>query len=204
MTATEVQVPALSLDPATRISLLQSISDTLPHMPDAPQAERTALRDAAYTLVAELDPRGSVQAMLAAQIIATHHACMNAYRCAARPDLPYALHMRYQGQAASLSRLSSAKLRELMRLQAATALPVAVAAPGARAPQAPATAPSAPARQVAPASRPEIAAAGRLPGSAAPVGVASGTEANAGDATLDHFMAEIAARAAAEAVIQSQ
>jgi hypothetical protein len=53
------------------------------------------------------------------------------------------------------------------------------------------------ARQVTPAPRPETAAAGQRPGSAAPVGPATGTEASPGDASLDQFMAEVAARAAA-------
>jgi hypothetical protein len=196
MTAVSVQLPPLALDPATRSTLLQTIVDTLPYIPNASDAERAAQRDAAFALVAHLDPRDPVQAMLAAHVAAAHHACMNAYRCAARPDLPPALHLRYQAKAAVLSRLTSTKMRELKRLQADAALPASAAAsvPGARAPQAPAIAPGAPVRQAAPAPRPETAAAGQRPGSAAPADSEADTKASPGEATGDQLLAEVAAR----------
>jgi hypothetical protein len=78
MTALQVQAPPLALDPATRGTLLQTIVDTTPYIPNASEAERVAQRDAAFALIAALDPRDPMQAMFAA-----HHACMHAYRCAA-------------------------------------------------------------------------------------------------------------------------
>jgi hypothetical protein len=199
MTAITVQAPPLALDPATRSALLQTIVDTLPVIPNFSDVERAAQRDAAFALVAQLDPRDPVQAMLAIHVVAAHHACMNAYRCAARPDLPPALHLRYQAKAAVLSRLTATKMRELKRLQADAALPASAAASvaGARAPQAPATAPGAPARQATPAPRPETEAAGQRPDSAAPASSATGTEASPGEAMGDQLLAEVAARLAA-------
>jgi len=47
----------------------------------------------------------------------TTPAC-TAYRCAALPEMPPALHLRYQVKAAALSRVTIARLRELKRLQA--------------------------------------------------------------------------------------
>jgi hypothetical protein len=199
MTANHVQLPPLALDPATRSTLLQTIVDTLPYIPNSSDVERAAQRDAAFALVAHLDPRDPVQAMFAAHTIAAHHACINAYRCAARPDLPYAVHLRYQAKAGALSRLATAKLRELRRLQADAALPASAAASvaGPRAPQASAIALGAPVRQATPAPRAETAAAGQQPGSVAPAAPATGTEASPGEATGDQLLAEVAARLAA-------
>ena len=47
MNAISVHVPSLALDPATRSTLVQTIVDTLPHIPDASDVERAAQRDAA-------------------------------------------------------------------------------------------------------------------------------------------------------------
>ncbi len=202
MTAVQVQGPTLALDPATRSTLLQTIVDTLPYIPNSSAMERAALRDTAFALVAQLDPRDSVQAMLAIHVVAAHHAAMNAYRCAARPDLTYAVHLRYQAKAGASSRLVTAKLRELRRLQAATTLPASAAAsvPGPRAPQASAIAPGALVRQANSAPRPETAAAGQQPGSAAPADSEADTEASPGEATGDQLLAEVAARLAAAGV----
>src|SRR5208283_5708095 len=102
MTAIQVQGPTLALDPATRSTLLQTIVDCLPQIPNASAAERTAQREAAFALVGELCPTGPVEAMLAAEAIAAHCAGIHAFRCAARPDLPYDLQLRYQASARSL------------------------------------------------------------------------------------------------------
>jgi hypothetical protein len=199
MTAVSVQLPPLALDPATRSTLLQTIVDTLPYIPNASDVERAAQRDAAFALVAHLDPRDPVQAMLAIHVVAAHHACMNAYRCAARPDLPPALHLRYQAKAAVLSRLTTARLRELKRHQADAALPASAAAsvPGPRAPQAPATAGGVPVRLATQAVRPEVGATGQRPGGAAPADSEADTQASPGEATGDQLLAEVAARLAA-------
>jgi hypothetical protein len=203
MTAVSIQAPPLSLDPATRSTLLQTIVDCLPVLPNASDTERAALRDAAFALVAALDPRDPVQAMFTAHLIAAHYAALNAYRCAARHDLPLALHTRYQKSAASLSRLTIARLRELKRLQGVTLLPAKVAAPvaGARAPQAQTAAAGAPARQAVPAARPEAQTAGKLPGGAAPADAVAGTGVSTGDATLDHILAEVAGRLADAGIV---
>jgi hypothetical protein len=193
MTAVQVQGPTLALDPATRSTLLQTIVDSLPHIPNASEAERTALREAAFALVEKLAPTDPVEAIIAAQVIAAHYACVNAYRCAARSDLPsYDLHLRYQTKAGSLSRLTTAKLRELVRHQAAQpTLPAAIGA--ARAAQAQATAPSVPARPATPAPRADEAAAGQRPGSAVPAAAPRGREASPDHAAIDLLLAKAAA-----------
>ena len=115
MTEITVQGPALTaLDPATRGILLQTIVDTMPHIPNAPVAAQTARRAAAFALLGTLAPTDPVQAMLAADAIAAHHASVTAYRWAARSDLPPALQLSYLAKGASLSRLASSKRRELL------------------------------------------------------------------------------------------
>ena len=199
MTAVSVHVPSLDLDPATRSTLVQTIVDTLPHLPHFSEVERAAQRDTAFALLAILDPRDPLQAMLVVHALAAHHASLHLYRCAARPDMPLALILRFETKAGVLSRLADTKIRELRRLQTASALPASAAAsvPGPRAPQAPAIAPRAPVRQATPAPRPETEAAGQQPGDAAPANSEADTEASPGEATGDQLLAEVAARLAA-------
>ena len=96
-------------DSATSSNLLQTIIDTTPYIPGSSEAEKAAEREAAFALVAALDPRDPIQAMLVAQLMAAHHACVHAYRCAALPNVPPDLHLRYQGRATVLSRLAAIK-----------------------------------------------------------------------------------------------
>jgi hypothetical protein len=200
MTAVSVHVPSLDLDPATRSTLVQTIVDTLPHLPNFSEVERAAQRDTAFALLAILDPRDPLQAMLVVHALAAHHASLHLYRCAARPDMLLALILRFDNKAGVLSRLADTKIRELRRLQVASALPASEAAAsvaGPRVPQAPATAPGAPVRVATPTPRPASAAAGQQPGSAAPADAAADTEAGPGEATGDQLLAEVAARLAA-------
>jgi len=144
MTEIQVQGPTLALDPATRSTLLQTIVDCLPQIPNASEAERTTRRAAAFALVETLAPTDPVEAMIAAEAIAAHYASINAYRTAGRCDLPYDLQLRYLTKGASLARLSTAKRRELLRHQAVrSTLPAAIGAE--RAAQAEEAAPGVPA-----------------------------------------------------------
>jgi hypothetical protein len=192
MTTIHVQAPPLALDPATRSNLLQTIIDTTPYIPNSSEAEKAAQRDSAFALVAALDPRDPVQAMLVAQIVAAHHACMHAYRCAALPNVPPALHLRYQGKAVALIRLVATRVRDLRQLQdAAVKAGRAASAAGPRAAEAPAKASGMQVRTAAPAARPWFAAAGQRRGSAAPVNAATGTNAGPSDAAIDQLLAEV-------------
>ena len=201
MTATQVQAPPLALDPATRSNLLQTIIDTTPYIPNSSEAEKAAQRDSAFALVAELDPRDPVQAMLVAQLMAAHHASIHAYRCAALPGVPPALHLRYQGRATVLSRLAGTRLRELRGLQDAALKAAARAtAAGPRAAQATATASGAQVRAAAPAARPWFAAAGQRRGTAAPAKAATGAEAVPSVEVREQLLEKITARLAAAGI----
>ena len=204
MTAIQVQAPPLALDPATSSNLLQTIIDTTPYIPNSSEAEKAAQRDSAFALVAALDPRDPVQAMIVAQLMATHHAAIHAYRCAALPGVPPALHLRYQGRATVLSRLAGTRMRELRRLQDAALKAAATAtAAGPRAAQAPVSAPDAKVRTAAPAARPWFATAGQRRGSAAPVNAATGTDAGPGDAAIDQMLAEVTGCLAAAGIAKA-
>jgi hypothetical protein len=198
MTADTVSAPPLSLDPSTRSTLLQTIVDCLPQLPNATDAEKSALREAAFFLVAALDPRDPLQAMFAAHLIAAHYASLNAFRHAARPDLLPALRVRYKSVAGTLSRLTINRLRELKRLQGQPMLPAmvraAVVAP--RAQQAPAGVSVATVRQGAPAVRPGTAGATPQPGDEVPAGIAGATMPSTGDPVLDAALAAVAGKLA--------
>jgi hypothetical protein len=188
MTETQVQFPPLALDPATRNTLMQAVADCLPRVPNASAAERTALRAAAFALVGQLCPTDPVEAMLTAEIVAAHYAGIHAFRCAARPDLPYDLQLRFQASGRSLGRLTSAKRRELLRHQAAQAtLPAGFAAA-----QAQAAAPSAPARPATPTSRAEAAAAGQRAAGAALAAAQRRRDGNPLQAMVDQLVANAA------------
>ena len=64
MTAIQVQAPPLALDPATSSTLLQTIIDTIPYIPNSSERRKPPSAIAAFALVAALDPRDPVQAML--------------------------------------------------------------------------------------------------------------------------------------------
>ena len=200
MTAIQVQAPPLALDPATSSNLLQTIIDTTPYIPNSSEAEKAAQRDSAFALVAALDPRDPVQAMIVAQLMATHHAAIHAYRCAALPGVPPALHLRYQGRATVLSRLAGTRLRELRRLQDAALKAAARATAADPRAEAPATASGAQVRAAAPAARPWFAAAGQRRGSSAPAKAATGTEAVPSVEVREQLLEKITARLAAAGI----
>jgi len=197
MTAIQVQAPPLALDPATRSTLLQTIIDTIPYIPNSSETEKAAERDSAFALVAALDPRDPVQAMIVAQLMAANHACIHAYRCAALPGVPPALHLRYQGKATAFARLVAARMRELRRLQDAALKAAARATAAGPRTEAPVSAPDTQVRTAAPAARPWFAAAGQRRGSAAPAKAATGTEAVPSVEVREQLLAEVTARLAA-------
>lgn len=127
MTPVPPQIAALPLDPTTLDALLRGITEALPHLPTATEADKAGLQRAALGFLALLHPRDPMEAVLAAQIVITHFAGLYDFACAARPDLPAALQLRYQGRAISLIRLSDQVRRELIRRQGGpVARPVAL------------------------------------------------------------------------------
>jgi hypothetical protein len=188
MTAITIQGPRLALDPATRSTLLQNVVDSLPIIPTATDAERTAQREAAFALLEKLAPTDPVEAMLAFQIVAAQNACVNANRCAARPDLPPAMHLSYLAKAASFSRLTSSKRRELVRYQARPPEGFGAAAEV----QARAAARAALARPPAAVPQPQAAVAQR-PATPAPAAAPPGRAAGPDHAAIERLLANAAA-----------
>jgi hypothetical protein len=114
--------PSLPLDPATLATLLRTVSDVLPHHPDATEADKAAQRDRAFTFLASLYPRDPLEAAFAARIIATHYAAIHAFARAEQSDLSPALQQRFHSQAISLTRHSNKLRGDLIRRQAGQVL----------------------------------------------------------------------------------
>ncbi len=157
MTQTALAVPA-TLPAAARETMIASTLAALPHPPDASPAEIANLRDTARAALLALRPRDPIEAGLAAQAIAAHHAAMACFRAAVRPDTSDVIVLRFQGRAATFSRLFTSALRRLQVLQAqpsACAMPTRQTAAAPATARAAATAPQQPARSATPlAARP--------------------------------------------------
>ena len=192
MTPPPTQTPTCLLDDATRATLLRSVFRALPHLLNATEAEKTGEREAAFALIIALNPRDPVEAMLVARLVVAHYALMDAYRSAARSDITANLHLRYQGKAILLSRLTNALMRELKKSQAGPALPASVPAP--RAQQAQVATPDAPVSHAAPASQPSTAAAGHQQAGAATPRPATGGFVPPTAAEIDLLVAAAEAR----------
>jgi hypothetical protein len=192
MTPPPTQTPTCLLDDATRATLLRSVFRALPHLLNATEAEKTGEREAAFALIIALNPRDPVEAMLVARLVVAHYALMDAYRSAARSDITANLHLRYQGKAILLSRLTNALMRELKKSQAGPALPASVPAP--RAQQAQVATPDAPVSQAAPASQPATASAGQQQANAAALRPTTGGFVPPTAAEIDLLVAAAEAR----------
>jgi hypothetical protein len=156
MTPSATQTQPDLLDTTILAVMVRATVDAIPHHPDAPAEEQAARCQAAFAMIAMLRPRDVLEAMLAARFVAVQFHIMDALRCAAEPDMPPNLQLRYRASAAALTRMQAAERRELTRLQACpalqpAALPVAVPAPRPRhAPAAAAAPPAATGGFVAP------------------------------------------------------
>ena len=158
MTSTPTPTDNCPLGLATLNTLLRSTLDALPHHPQATADEIAQQREAAMLVVAALGPRDPVEAVIAGRYVAAHHAMMEAFRCAAQPDLPPALVLRFQGKAIGLARMTTVALRELERRQEGPPMRVVPLPPVPESRPQPA-----PAAQTAPAPQP---AAGARPAQA--------------------------------------
>ncbi len=209
MTQTIPAAQPEQLDPATLATLLRTTLDCLPHHPDAADDEKATLRQAALIAITALAPRDPMEAMLAARYVVAHHAVMEAFRCAAQPNLPPGLQLRYYGRAIALSRLMDAAMKDLTRLQArATVRPIAqpqvMPAPRPQRPQAappPVSARSAPPVRNHPMHRDSAAAAAAAAASGAQA--ATHQAVRLPDPAMDRMLGEIAARAAAGTLVSA-
>jgi hypothetical protein len=118
--------------------LIETLASTWPagSAEDCPKAARAALE--------ALEPRDLVEAMLAARMIAAHHATMDGYRRAMQPGVSDAEAVRLRNNAIAAARSFDAALRTLEKRRAATDKP------------------SQPHKQAAPQPRPSEPAPGRL------------------------------------------
>lgn len=134
MNSPPTETASPSIDPIVLAVMVRATVNAIPHHPDAPAEEQAARCQAAFAMIAMLRPRDVLEAMLAARFVAVQFHIMDALRCAAEPDMPPNLQLRYRASAAALTRMQAAERRELTRLQAfpalqPAALPAAMPAP---------------------------------------------------------------------------
>jgi hypothetical protein len=212
MTDEPTQTLSLLLDPATHTTLLHTVCSLVPHIPNAPEAITIAKREAALAFITKLRPRDPLELMFAVQILAANLASVETHARAAQPGLLPALALRYLAKSASFTRLAASTLRELKRYRDYATVSASIPAPRAQpapavaasAQPAPAATASAPMRQPDPAPRPEApadaqspATTAQPPATATPTCPETGTAGSPTEATIDQFLAEINARAAA-------
>jgi hypothetical protein len=98
-------------DPAFLDHLIATLAGT---WPDGSAEER---RDAALAALQALQPRDMIEAMLAARMIAAHHATMDGYRRAMQPGVSDAEAVRLRNNAIAAARSFDAALRTLEKRQ---------------------------------------------------------------------------------------
>jgi len=216
MTATSVDLPPLALGPAILAAMQCAILDALPPRPDASEAQKAAQREGALDFLAALHPRNPVEATIAAGIVVAHYAAMECFRRAARGDLSVDLHLRTMGKAIALCRMIDRGMRDLARRQGSLGVQPAARPAAVR----PASVQPVPVLGAHAQPAPEAARASKLPqppvaegrherrrreraerhlaAAAQRVGRGSGA---ADSAMQQRLLAELAARAAAPAVV---
>jgi len=112
-------LPDGPIEPALMRTLLETAIAAQPLAPDAPPGRETDHRLATMHAIAAFQPGDALEAMLAAQMVATHARVMLCFRLAAAPDADEAAARRHAARAASLMRCMQATLRSLQKLQAA-------------------------------------------------------------------------------------
>ena len=109
--------PLLSLGPAFSEEIARSLVGAIWHE-NREQPHETNVRTAAgLTMLEAFHPRDQLETMLAAQGVAAHCAIMDDFRCAADPNMPPLLALKFRANAASMSRMFCLNLRELAHLQ---------------------------------------------------------------------------------------
>ncbi|MGA3000957.1 MAG: hypothetical protein ABSE20_04465 [Acetobacteraceae bacterium] len=109
--------PLLSMGPAFSEEIARSLVGAIWHE-NPEQPHETDIRTAAgLTMLESLRPRDQLETMLAAQGVAAHCAIMDSFRCAANPDTPPLLAIKFRASAVSTNRMFCNNLHELERLQ---------------------------------------------------------------------------------------
>jgi hypothetical protein len=108
----------LSLGPAFSEAIARSLVDAIWHE-NLDHPDETDVRTAAgLTMLEAFHPIDQLECMLAAQGVAAHCAIMDNFRCAAAPDTPPLVAIKFRANAVSLNRMFCTNLRELLLLQA--------------------------------------------------------------------------------------
>ncbi len=148
--------PGPALDPNTLADMTRTALNALSHAPLASAEAKLQRCQAVIAAIGALQPRDPIEAHLAARTLTAHYAAMEHFRCAAQPDLPPGLQLRFAARAIQLCRLTDSTTDALARRQCQPALPatlsvarVGAAASAGATPAPPAAAPPQPAAEAA-------------------------------------------------------
>jgi len=106
-----------SIDPAFLASMIEAVALTFP-----PETAEDPVA-AAHAALAAMQPRDLIEAMLAARMIAAHHASIDSYRRAMLPGLSDPDVIRLRASAVAASRSFDAALRMLEKRRAPATSP---------------------------------------------------------------------------------
>jgi hypothetical protein len=99
--------------------MLNSTLDAVPVPPNSTPEDVKTQQQAVALALGALDPRDAVETLSAARAIAAHHAAMECYRRAAKPDVSDKMLATLLARAASLSRLTAQTIQAIERRKAA-------------------------------------------------------------------------------------
>jgi hypothetical protein len=115
--------PLLSLGPAFSEEIARSVVRAIWHK-DREQPHETDVRTAAgLTMLEAFHPKDQLETMLSAQGVAAHCAIMDNFRCAADPNTPPLVAIKYRANAVALNRMFCTNLRELALVQSRPVFP---------------------------------------------------------------------------------
>jgi hypothetical protein len=115
--------PGPALDPNTLAEMTRTALNALSHAPLASAEAKLQRCQAVIAAIGALQPRDPIEAHLAARALTAHYAAMEHFRCAAQPDLPPGLQLRFAARAIQLCRLMDSTTDTLARRQCQPALP---------------------------------------------------------------------------------
>lgn len=103
------------LHPATRHQMIDSVLNCLPYRTTTTEAQRESLREDALRILAELDPRTPVEAMLASIVTSLFFASINCGSRALEPGVDERIAARLHKQSAQAFRMAINGIKTLTR-----------------------------------------------------------------------------------------
>ena len=121
--------PLHALDPNLAQEILYDVLDTVAPPGEDHEEHRKARNTAVLTMLDALNPRNTLEAMVAAHVVASHYAAIHSFRLAMEADRRDPNLTRFRNCAATQSRLFFHAMAMLKNLQAEPATPKHANAP---------------------------------------------------------------------------